>query len=92
MDPFRVTEFIAEGLWKPMPAGHVAVVMFWHSVGVRWNCPEGHSKTKHSFSKIILLGRHGGVVLLVVVVVPQPSVEQVWTVTWFMDQYFLDGS
>ena len=28
IDPSMVDELLAEGLWKPMPLGHVVLVMF----------------------------------------------------------------
>ena len=76
VDPSRVAGRLAEKLWKPLPAGQVVLVMFWHSVGESsWYCPTGHMKTQQTSLMVTLLGAHGGEVLFVVVVMLQPMVE-----------------
>ena len=75
--PSKANGLCAEGLWKPVPMGHVVLVMFWHCVGERWYCPAGHMKTQHTSFFIVLVGGHGGKVLFVVVLLLQPRVVHV---------------
>ena len=78
MDPSRVAGRLAERLWKPLPAGQVVLVMFWHSVGESGGyCPGGHMKTQQTPLMVVLPGWHGGEVLFVVVVVLPPRVVHV---------------
>ena len=81
VDPSKVAGFFAEGLWKPLPAGQVMLVMFLHSVSESWYCPAGHMKTQQTSLMMTLLGAHGGAVELVVEVVLQPIVVHVCTLT-----------
>ena len=75
VDPSKVAGRLAERLWKPLPAGQVMLVMFWHSVGESGGyCPGGHMKTQQTPLMVVLPGWHGGEVLFVVVVVLQPIV------------------
>ena len=75
VDPSRVAGRLAERLWKPLPAGQVMLVMFWHSVGESGGyCPGGHMKTQQTPLMVVLPGWHGGEVLFVVAVVLQPIV------------------
>ena len=75
--PSQANGLCAEGLWKPVPMGHVVLVMFWHCVGERWYRPAGHMKTQHTSFFIVLVGGHGGKVLFVVVLLLQPRVVHV---------------
>ena len=72
--PSKANGLCEEGLWKPVPMGHVVLVMFWHCVGDTWYCPAGHMKTQQMPLMMVLAGAHGGEVLLVVEVVLQPRV------------------
>ena len=77
VEPSRVDDLLAEGLWNPLPMGQVMLVMFLHSVSESWYCPAGHMKTQQASLMMTLLGAHGGEVLFVVVVMLQPIVVHV---------------
>ena len=74
VDPSKFAGRLEERLWKPLLAGQVMLVMFWHSVGESGYCPAGHRKTQQTSLMMVLPGWHGGEVLFVVVVVLQPRV------------------